>query len=50
MRNSIRENDMEMQAKAKDAVTGRRTEGGRIRPVGLSHLRMEVTQRRLKGR
>lgn len=44
---SIRENDVEMQAKAKDAVTGR-TEGRRIRPLRLLHLRTKVTKEKIE--
>lgn len=45
MRKSIRENDMEMQAKAKDAVTRRRTEGGRIKPLKTSSSQNESYSR-----
>lgn len=48
MRNSFRENDMEMQANAKDAITGRRTEHGRIGSLRLIHLRMKVTQEKIE--
>lgn len=44
----MRENDMEMRAKAKGGVTGRRTEGGRIRLLRLLHLRMKVTQEKIE--
>lgn len=36
---------MEVQAEAKDAITGRRTEGRRIMLLRLLHLRMKITKK-----
>jgi len=41
----IRENNMEMQAKVKRAVAGRRTESRRVRLLRFLHLRMKVTKK-----